>query len=227
MLFEDQIDQLKEGAQILKSRVQESSTFNQLQERYSSLSPLFQKIVLGAVFSLVVFLILAAPIAKYKTSVEEVALFEEQKNLTQKIIDFSKKSSSLTPRPKAFTTSSLEQSVQNLAGSYSINLLPEQTRVNSQRAGKKLVPKSNQIDFSVDTNKANIEQVTALAYSLKKLNKSLYIKGIDFKANSENPLYFDSSIQIANLSVKPISEVLPKPEVDNNKKKKKKRRGRR
>lgn len=226
MLFEDQIDQLKEGLQILQARVQESSTFNKAYEKYSSLSPLFQKFVVGASLTLIVFLVLAAPIAKYKTSVDEIASFEEQKNLTQKIISFSKRSSSLSPRPKTFSTSELDQRVQELARSYSINLLPEQTFVDSQGSPKKLIPKANQTNFSIKAKKANIDQVTALAYSVKKLNKSLYITGLNFKANQENPLYFDSSIEVANLSVKPISAVLPKPEL-NNGSKKKKRRGRR
>lgn len=227
MLFEDQIDQLKEGLQILQARVQESSAFNKAFERYNSLSPIFQKFLLGAGAFVVIFLILAAPIAKYKTSTEEVASFEEQKNLTQKVINFSKKSSSLSPQPKKFSTSELEQRVQALSKSYSINLLQEQTFVDSRGADKKLIPKANQVNFSIKANKANIDQITALAYSVKKLNKSLQITGLNFQANRENPLYFDGSIEVANLSVQPISAVLPKPELNSESKKKKKRRGRR
>jgi len=226
MLFEDQIEQIKEGLQILQARVQESSIFNRALERYNSFSPTFQKILLVLFFILLLFVVLAAPIASYKTSVENMSDFKIQKGLTQKIIDFSKSSSSLSPQPKKYFSSSLGQEVNQLAQSYSIKLLPEQVSVDSDRTRSKIVRSADQNNFKVSANKANIEQVTALAYSIKKLNKSLMISGLSFEASPSNPGYFDSTIKVANLSVPPISSVLPKPEVTKNKKKKRRGRGR-
>jgi len=226
MLFEDQIEQLKEGLQVLQARAQESSTLNQAVERYNSLSPAFQKIILISAAALVVFAILAAPIASYQTSVENMADFKVQKNLTQKVIDFSKNSADLTPQPKKYFSSSLGQDVNRLAGSYSIKLLPEQISVDSDRISKKIVPGASQNGFKIIAKKSNIDQATALAYSVKKLNKSLLLTGLDFQANREMPGYFDSTIRVANLSVEPIQSVLPKPEVTNSKGSRRKGRGR-
>lgn len=226
MLFEDQIDQVKEGLQVLQARVQESSTFNKIIERYNSLSPTFQKAILLTLFILIVFAILATPISSYKASLENMIDFRVQKNLTQKIIDFSKKSANLTPQPKKFVTSSLKQEVTSLSGSYTIKLLPEQVSVDSDRISKKLVPGAAQNGFKITASKSNISQATALAYTIKKLNKSLLITGLDFKANTEMPGYFDSTIRVANLSVEPLTSVLPKPEVSKGKKKKRRGRGR-
>lgn len=226
MLFEDQIEQLKEALQMLQARVQESSTFNKGIERYNSFSPVFQKIILITAFVLIVFAVLAAPIASYKTSVQNMEDFKIQKNLTQKVIDFSKTAANLTPQPKKYFSSSLGQEVNRLAESYSIKLLPEQVSVDSDRLSKKIVTGASQNAFKIKADKANIDQVTALAYSVKKLNKSLIITGLDFKESSGMPGYFDSTIRVANLSVEPISSVLPKPEVTEDKKKKRKGRGR-
>ena len=226
MLFEDQIEQAKDGLQVLQARVQESSTFNKAIERYNSLSPAFQKIILSAALFLIVLIVLAAPIASYKSSIENMKNFKVQKNLTQKVINFSKKSSSLTPKPKKFYTASLSQEVSTLAGSYSIKLLPEQISVTSGRLSKKLVPGALQTAFNIKAKTSNVSQVTALAYSLKKLNKSLVLTGLDFKESSDMPGYFDSTIKVANLSIDPIETVLPKPEVTKDKKKKRRGRGR-
>ena len=125
MLFEDQIEQIKEGLQLVQARAQESSLLNNATERYNSFSPAFQKIILITTFAIVLFAVLAAPVASYKASVENMADFKIQKNITQKVINFSKNSSNFAPQPKKFFTSSLSQEVNRLSGSYSIKLLPE------------------------------------------------------------------------------------------------------
>jgi|GEM_PF-2346357 len=224
MLFEDQIEQLKEALQVLQSRVQESSTFNKGIERYNSFSPAFQKIILVLAFVLIIFIVLAAPISSYKASIENMSDFKVQKNLTQKVIDFSKTASNLTPQPKKYFSSSLGQEVGALAGSYSIKLMPEQVSVDTERISKKLVPGAIQNSFAVKANQANIDQATALTYSVKKLNKSLIITGLDFKKNRELPGYFDTTIKVANLSVEPIASILPKPEVTDKKNNARRRR---
>ncbi len=226
MLFEDQLEQLNEYSQSIISRVEENSTFNSLRDKYSTLSPLLQKTILGAGCFLIIFITLAGPIANYKTSVENMSSFEERQEITQKIISFQKKSKSLSQKPREFQVRDLKSEVETLSKSFSINLLSDQVSVASDRSNKNLVLGSEQRNFDVKTSKANINQFTTLTYSLQRMNKSLLVEALELKANRENPAYFDGSIKIANLYVKPVSDILPKPEV-TKKSKSKKRRGRR
>ncbi len=226
MLFEDQLEQLNEYTQTVISRVEENSTFNSLRDKYSALSPLLQKTILGAASIFIIFIVLAGPIANYQTSVENMASFEERQEITQKIISFQKKSKSLSQKPREFQMRDMKSEVETLSKSFSINLLPDQVSVISDRSNKNLVLGSEQRNFDVKTNKANINQFAALTYSLQRMNKSLLVEGLELRANRENPAYFDGSIKIANLYVKPVSDILPKPEV-TKKAKSKKRRGRR
>lgn len=212
-MFEDQLEQGKEYFENLSARVQESSLYNSIYERFTSFSPTFQKFILVALFGLFIFIILAKPIANYKTSVENLQEFEVRKKLTQQIIDFNKEKSNLAPAPKQISLSELSQKVSTNSQSYSIKLLPEQTNVRSS-SGQKIIPQANQSDYVVNITKANIEQVTSLAYSINRDNKSLLISSIDFKANAEDPRYFDSQINVTNLYVNPISQILPEPEVE-------------
>lgn len=225
MLFEDQIEQSKEYFDNLSSRVQESSLFNQLHDKYTSLSPSMQKILLVTAGFLAVYIVLIGPIASYQESVENMVSFEERKSLTQKVIDYSKKSKSTTPQPKPYDIGSISSEIKKIGKSYSINYLPEQTSVASAPSDKKFVTGAEQSNYLIKANKSNIDQATTLAYSIQKLNKSLLITALEFKANREDPAYFDASIEVANLYVRSAKEFLPKPEPE--KKKRKKRGGRR
>ncbi|MGH1469079.1 MAG: hypothetical protein ACRBBP_09410 [Bdellovibrionales bacterium] len=225
MLFEDQLEQLNEYTQSLISRVEENSTFNSLRDKYSSLSPLLQKVLLGAGLFLIVFLTLAGPIANYKASIENMTSFEKRQEITQQVIAFQKKSKSLSQKPREFKLRDIKSEVDRMSGAYSINFLSDQVSVLSDQPSKKLVLGAEQSNFKVKTTKANISQFTALTYSLQKLNKSLLVEALELKANRENSLYFDGSIKVANLFVKSTSDILPKPEV-TKKPKSRKRRGR-
>jgi hypothetical protein len=225
MLFEDQIEQGKEYLENLSSRVQESSLYIQLSDRFNSLSPSFQKFVIVFGLGLFIVLLISAPLANYHESVENMTAFEERKTLTQKVIDYNKNSSSQNPAPKRYNASELSREVKSLGKSYSINLLDNQISVSSENNPKKLITSAQQSNFKVKVDKANINQITALAYSIQKMNTSLILQGLEFKANSENPAYFDSSIEVANLHVKPAREILPTPAA--TKKKKRRRGGRR
>lgn len=225
MLFEDQVEQLKEYYQSVEARVQESSAFNSLRDRYVALSPLMQKLVITSCACLALFFTLAAPIANYKTSVDNMASFEERKSLTEKIISYEKKSSSKSPKPKEYRVDKLNNSVQGLSRSYAINYLPDQTSVFTARSEKKIILGAQQNNFNVKTRNTNISQFTALAYNVQKLNKSLFIDSLELIASRDKPGYFNGSIGVTNLFVKPASEILPKPQVKKPGKRKS-RRGR-
>lgn len=226
MLFEDQFEQLKEYYQSVESRALENSTVNSLRDKYSNLSPLLQKILLGAFCFLAVFLVLAGPIANYRSSVENMTAFETRNALTEKMISYQKKSKSAAPKPKEYNLTTFKQATSDLAKSYSINFLPDQVSVATARPGKKMIPAAEQNNFDVKTTKSNIDQVTALTYSLQKLNTSLSVESLELNANREDSAYFDSSIIVANLFVRSVTDILPKPEA-SKKKKSRKRRGRR
>ncbi len=213
MFFENIIDQINEYFQSIVSQVQESSTFDSLRNKFSSFSPFTQKLLITTACFLILILTLIKPITNYQTSVENMIFFEEQKKLTQKIISFQKKSKFTSQTPKKYQLADLKTKVSDLGNAYSINFLPDQISVTSSKASSKIILSANQNNFNIQTKKTNINQFSALTYSLQKLNKSLLIESIELKANPENPSYFDGLITIANLFVKPASDILPSPEI--------------
>ncbi len=218
MLFENIIEQINEYFRSIVSHVQESSTFDSLKDKFNSLSPFIQKLLITTICFLIILLTLATPIIKYQASLENMVFFEEQKKLTQKIISFQKKSKSMPSTPKEYKLADFKTKVNTLENAYSINFLPNQMSVSPSKTRSKIIRSANQNNFNVETKKTNIDQFLALTYSVQKLNKSLLIESIELKANSENPSYFDGSITVANLFVKPASDILPSPKVKKSKK---------
>lgn len=210
MLFEDQIEQLKELGQVLKEKVQESSLYVTVYERYTSLSPSMQKLCIVALVFLFSFLLLSAPIAKFSTSAQNLEDFQTQKNLTQSIIQKARQSNASVKTPKQFNQQELQRTLVSYNKSPLISIMEEQSNLSTtaNNSSPSISGAESKI-FTVTNKNVNAEQALNQTYSLKKLNKSLVIKEVRFEASKENPGYFTHNIQIENLYLKPVSEILP------------------
>ena len=217
-MFEDQIEQLKEIFESIKERIQESSLYLTLYERYSLLSPRVQKITLIGLGVFIAFILTSPPLAQYHTSRENIADFENRKNITQKIIQQAKTSGGRTKTPKEITKQDLERTLKNFAKSPVINLTEDQATVMFNRnQSSKVVPQAQQEYFKIVGKDFNAEQTLNLAYSLKRLNSSLLITQLTFKESTMRPGYFDNEINITNVYVPPATSILPtqQDEVDD------------
>jgi len=211
-MFEDQIEQLKELFQGLKERVQESSLYLTLYERFSSLSPKMQKLTIIGFSGLLVFLLISPPLAKYHTSNENLTDFKNQKNITQEIIQQAKSGSARVKSPKQIARPELERTLKDFSRSPVINLTDDQAKVVINRdRGSRPVPKAQQDFYKIVGKDFNAEQTLNLAYSFKRLNSSLLITKLSFKESPTRPGYFDSEIGLTNLYIPPIAGLLPPP----------------
>ena len=210
MLFEDQIEQLKELSQIIKEKAQESPLYVTVYERYTSLSPSMQKFcILGLVF-LASFIVLSAPIAKFNTSVENLESFQAQKNITQEIIQKARQSNASVKTPKQFNQQELQTTLDSYNKSPLISILKEQSSVATKpNNSSPSVRGADSKIFNITNKNVNAEQALTQTYSLKKLNKSLVVKEVRFDASRERPGYFTHNVELENLYLKPISELLP------------------
>ncbi len=214
-MFEDQLDQLKEIFQGLAERIQESSLYSSLHERYLMLSPKMQKVLLIAIAIFAVFIVISPPLAKYHTSNENISDFKSRKDIAQKIIQFSKSGSSKLKTPKQITNYDLERTVKDFSKSPVINLNEGQATVRTRQSSKGLLG-ADQNSFTLVGTELNAEQSLNLAYSLKRYNASLIVTKLTFFENLKRPGYFDTEIHLDNLYTQPISSVLPKPDVSSN-----------
>ena len=218
-MFEDQVEQLKELFQSIKERVQESSIYLTLCERYSSLSPKMQKLTLLSLGVLAAFILVSPPLAKYYASNENLTHFKDRKSITQKIIQQAKASNTEIKTPKQISMRELEEALKDFAKSPVINLTNDQTSVRVHNSEPKATPQAQQDSFKVIGKDFNAEQILNLTYSFKRYNSSLLVTKLTFKESTMKPGYFDNEIDITNMYVAPISEALPTPEADTKPKK--------
>ena len=227
-MFEDQFEQLKELFQSVKERVQESSLYQNIYEKYVSLSPRMQKIVILVIMGFAAFLLVSPPLAKYRTSNENLSDFQTRKDITQRIIQQAKSGSSKVKTPKMISQLELSNSLNSYGRSPVINLADGQASVIVSRdQGKSIVPPAEQASLKIIGKELNSSQALNLAYSFKRYNSSLLITRLSFKESDMKPGYFESEIGLTNLYVPTISEILPKPEINSGPKKRSNRRSRR
>lgn len=209
MLFEDQIEQLKELSQIIKEKAQESSLYVTVYERYTSLSPSMQKFCIIAIVFMISLLVLSAPIAKFKTSAENLESFQSQKNITQSIIQKARQSQASIKTPKQFTQQELQSTLDSYNKSPLISILKEQSSISTNNSSNPSIRGAESKVFNITNKNVNAEQSLTQTYSFKKLNKSLLVKELRFEASKDRPGYFTHNLELENLYLKPISGILP------------------
>lgn len=80
MNFDDIKDNLKSQLGQTWSRVEDSSAYNQLRDRFENLTPTNQKLTLMATGAVIALLIISVPYSYYSTSAEYVGTFEGKRS---------------------------------------------------------------------------------------------------------------------------------------------------
>ncbi len=218
--FEEFFEQLKAKSTEIIEKVKETESYQQLSDRYQSLTPGGQKIVKFLGIGFIVFLFLFIPLSQISTSKEFIASFEDKRNLIRDLFKTYRESnhtSRLTPAPES---GQLMGSINStLQGE---QLLPEQiVSVSIGAAEGRLIPQNlmtNVID--VKLTKLNLRQVVDIGSRLSALSTSVKLKDLLMSANNEISGYFDVTYKLYSLNVpKPPLELPPEPEAKPKKSK--------
>src|SRR3989344_7679661 len=101
MNLDDLNDNLKSQFGQAWSRVEESSFYNQMKDRFENLSPTNQKLTLMASGALLALVIISIPYSYYLTSTEYVATYEEKRGLIRELLKVTRESSEVPDLPSA------------------------------------------------------------------------------------------------------------------------------
>lgn len=217
MAFEDLRDQLTERAQTTWSRIQESSVYIQLSEKYADLNPTSQKIVLVVASLALVLVTLMIPwsyISSSSTSIEE---FEANKVLLRDLYRVSRASAALEGAPPQVDPDALASQAQAQLGSMALQAeqIEKVTPINHVFGGPGIpgVPKSvKQGGVEVTLRKLNVRQVIEIGYQLLTLQPGLKMTGLTVTASSPDPHYFDAVYRIISFSLPaPPADTKPAP----------------
>lgn len=201
-------------------KIKETEAFQQLSDRYESLTPAGQKGVRAATVLFVLFILLAVPLSQFSSSKELVTSFETKRQLIRDLFKTYRESSQtsrLMPAPDSGTLMATVNSTLQTE-----QLLPEQIiSVSVGAAEGRLIPQNLMTSvLDVKLAKLNIRQVVDIGSRLAGLSQSVKLKDMAVAANTELSGYFDVTYKLYALNVPaaPI-ELPPEPETKSKKKK--------
>ncbi len=206
MNFDDIKDRLREAFQTLSGRVRESTAWNQLMEKYADLPPQGQKAALagtGVIFALFMLMI---PSCVFLSSMTNITDFEDKKQLMRDLYRTHREASALPPPPLSMSGSELQNRVQSvLSGA---GLQPEQLggvqEFDNKPKSSGWIPKSlDQAGVAVTVRKLNLEQIVDIGQRLQRMQATAKMTGLEVRAQSEDPHYFDVVYKIVAFNLPP------------------------
>ncbi|HEY8269614.1 MAG TPA: hypothetical protein VIG33_01895 [Pseudobdellovibrionaceae bacterium] len=231
MNIDDLKDNLKSQLGQTWSKVEDSSFYNQMKDRFQNLSPAHQKVTLMSLGALLALLIISVPYSYYSQSNENVSTYEEKRSLIRELLKVTRESSEVPDLPAAPPAEELKGRVESLMNS--ARLLPEQIKgVEVITAETGLIPKSLlEAGVRVSMAKLNLRQIVDLGYNIQSISPSVKMNSVNISANAEDPRYFDVEMKLVSLAVPQphpeISEAADEGDTKGEAKKKPFKRGNR
>lgn len=201
MNFDDIKDNLKSQLGQTWSRIEDSSFYNQMRDRFENLTPTNQKLTLMGAGALLALVVISIPYSYYTQSSDYVGTFEEKRGLIRELLKVTRESSEVPDLPVAPNADTLRGNVEGLL--HMAKLLPEQMKgIEVMAADTSLIPKGLlESGLRVSLAKLNLRQIIDIGYNIQSISPSVKMNAINITANSEDPRYFDVEMKLVTLAV--------------------------
>jgi hypothetical protein len=210
LAFEAQIEQLKEQWADLSAKIQESSAFNNLREKFESQTPTVQRgIMIGAAVLAALFL-LSFPYGYYSSSEDYMSQFEENRGLIKGLLKASRSAKTPSPLPQPMDGASLRGRVDAILRTN--RLLPEQIgEMADIPAGvMKDVPAAVvQTGVAVQVKKINVKQMVALSTQFQNMGAGTKLIGLDVVQSAGQTHYYDMIVKVMNFGLPQVADSGP------------------
>ena len=223
MNLDDLKDQTKEQFEQASRKVQDSSLYIALKEKYDILSPTVQKVVLALGGLTLLFIVLLIPLSFLMSASDSVDQFTSTRKLTRDFIKTQRELKQGPSIPPSTGVSFLQRRVQSILEDN--RLLEDQILNVAPSAAKSsdLTPKGIESKaLIVELSKINLRQIVDIGYRLQTMSPSAKLTHMQVNANPEDDHYYDVNYEVTAYKV-PVEKVEP----ENNKKSRKKRRRKR
>lgn len=204
MAFDDLKDQIRDVGSRIGSRIQESSAYLELQEKFQGLSPTAQKISLLLAGILGLLVVLLVPLMFFFSSMDYVTQYEDKQQLIRDLFRVSRETASLPPAPSPISTADLEVSARNSLSR--VRLQPEQIASVAALPSASVPGISKAIEQSavaVELKRLNLRQLIDAGHELQLVHPTAKLMGIEVRAGQPDPHYFDVTYKIIAFSAKP------------------------
>ena len=201
--LDDLLDQIGDGFRQLSSRLQESSAFNTLREKFDTLPTSTQGLLkTGSVAALICILFLV-PISGILSSSAYIQEYEEKKQIIEGLIQAEQTKRNGSPLPPGLTSQSMQQRIQGTM--QYLRLVdgqgPEMSPLGGNMAGN-LVPKTiQQAGLNVNFFGLNLKQVSEIGAKLEAIDSSVKMIGLKIQPSKKFDEYYDASFQLVSFSL--------------------------
>lgn len=201
MNFDDIKDNLKSQLGQTWSRIEDSSFYNQMRDRFENLTPPRQKLTLMGAGALLALVVISIPYSYYTQSSDYVGTFEEKRGLIRELLKVTRESSEVPDLPVAPNADTLRGNVEGLL--HMAKLLPEQMKgIEVMAAETSLIPKGLlESGLRVSLAKLNLRQIVDIGYNIQSISPSVKMNALSITANAEDPRYFDVEMKLVTLAV--------------------------
>lgn len=195
MLLDDIRDRLKGDIAQFWDKIQESSLYVSLKDRYDTLSPTRQKIVSAVTIAIILIVVFMVPLGTFWSSSDLVTEYEAKRDLIRELLRANKEANENSPDFAQPSTADVENQVKQALNQ--LNLLPEQIRSVMTVTNTGTLVKSSIVDgiVEVSTAQLNIRQVVTLGTSIARI-QGTKLKDLIMNANQKDPRYFDALYRI-------------------------------
>lgn len=207
MNFSDLKEKLIEAFQQLASRVQESSLYIQLMERYRNFNPLMQKLILASLVFLALFTVYLVPDAFVSSSVTYEENFQVNRRLVRDLFRTARHPMIRADQFKGPDFDEMKSLIEaqmmgaQIMDSQKGAFLP----VNKPLPSKVVPGAIEQTGLSFEVKKLNLTQIVQLSQKLSSLHPNTKLAGVDIQADKEDPHYFHVKFTMSSLSL-PIKD---------------------
>lgn len=212
MNFADIISQIKDRLKSLWAQFEESSTYQQLMDKYEDISPRSQKMVqIGSVVGFI-FILLIVPLSNIFSSSDHVTEFEDKRNLTRELLRTFRDANQAPNIPQAPDLSSLQTRIQSEL--QTLRLIPEQIKsVQETQSNSQLVPDEFSTGaIEVNLQNLNTRQIVDVSYQLANLHPSVKLADLTMESSTEKPGYFNYFAKIISLKAPQVAIAQAEPE---------------
>lgn len=215
------IEDLKEKIKTSWAEVQEHPTYNTLKEKYETLSPDTQRVLVLSVVLVVFLAVLSIPMSYLSSSGESIERFETDKRMIRELLKVGKKKPGRSALPPSMSIDDIRGRVSSTLSRF--QLLPEQKGdVVLAQEKNQLVPSPiQQISATVQLKTLNLKQIVDVGHALQRASHSIKLVGLSIiRSAGKKENYFDVTYKVSAFS-------MPIQEQEQPKKKGRRRRSRR
>lgn len=204
MFIDDIKDRLLESAQAVKSKLEENDQYLAVKEKFDSLDPLAQKVIAGLVAFIIVFILFQIPMSYYSSSSENLALFDENRDLVLDLYRVKRRAMLAPQAPMPVPAADLEARARNALGAARVQ--PDQIKSvaffdNQGPRASSFIPKTvEQKGVEVRVANLNVTQIIDVGHALSTLAESVKMVAMEITPGSQPGSYFDASFKLVSFS---------------------------